>query len=323
MTAPRQAPLLAITVPTYRRPETLARLLDALPEQRAEAEGAHGVRTSVIVIDNDPQNSARAVVAAHDAAYTSAPLPGLAAVRNAALDSAASAHALVFIDDDEIPTDGWLSHLVGAWLRHGAEFVSGKVESVFDPPVDPWIDAGGFFRRVEFAEGAPMAAAPTNNLLIDLGFTRAHGLRFDEAFALTGGEDIRFTSAAVARGARIVACPAAVVLDPVPADRATRSWVLRRAYRVGVTTALNDLAGAPGVISRTARRARRMIMGIGGCGLGAARSGWGVASRSLVNRARGARLMARGAGMAAGALGIPYREYRARHTAEARDVEHP
>lgn len=320
MTPPESppSPRVTIAIPTFRRRERLARLLDELPGQRRAAETAHGVTTSIVVIDNDPERSAREVVDGQDAVYVTEPTPGLAAVRNAAIDAAGDADALVFIDDDETPEPGWLASLVGQWRAGGSEFVSGRVSSTFAEPVDPWIEAGGFFRRVTFAPEERMPFAATNNLLIDLGFLRAHGLRFDPAFSLSGGEDIRITSQAVALGARITACPDALVLDPVPTDRATRSWVLRRAFRVGTTTARCDLALRTGVAERLMRRVLWLALGVGRIVAGAGRWLVGVLTRRLVHEARGARLVARGAGMTVGAFGLRYREYRARHTAAGR-----
>ncbi|MET0811928.1 MAG: glycosyltransferase [Microbacterium sp.] len=317
---PEASPLVIVAVPTFRRPDTLARLLTELPGQQRDAERAHGVRTAVVVIDNDPAMSAEPIARGFTVTYVSQPERGLAAVRNAALDAAGDAEALVFIDDDETPQAEWLSTLVGVWRAGGVEFVSGRVVSTFAYPLDPWIDAGGFFKRVQFTEGQRMPFAATNNLLIDMEFLRRSGLRFDNAFALSGGEDIRLTSQAVAVGARIVATPVAVVTDPVPASRATRRWVLQRAFRVGTTTARCEILLHPTRGGRAVARVRWFAEGLVRAGAGAVRWVAGGLVRSLGHRARGARLVARGAGMCAGAFGMRYAEYRARHTAAAQDA---
>ena len=70
-----------------------------------------------------------------------------------------------------------------------------------------------------------MRSAHSNNLLLDLRWSRRLGLRFDPRFGLTGGEDTMFTHDLVGRGGTIVWCDEAVVRESVPADRATRSWV--------------------------------------------------------------------------------------------------
>lgn len=294
---------VVVAVPTYLRPESLVGLLSALIPQAAASA------SEVLVVDNDPRGSARQIADSAGVRYVVEPTRGLAAVRNRALDEASSARALVFIDDDEIPAEGWLDALIHRWRITGASAVSGRVDTVFPTGWrDPWIEEGGFFRRVRFADGARQRSAATNNLLIDLGFVRRLGLRFDPAFGLSGGEDIMFTSRMVAAGGVIVSCPAAVVLDAVSPERLSRRWVLLRAYRVGVSTVRVELALKPGPRTRgrwAAHGAARMI-------IGTARAFWGTLRGSVTHRARGRRAMARGAGMFAGSVGIDYAEYARR-----------
>lgn len=302
---------ILIAVPSYRRPDRLGRLLTAVAAQSGDVLPW---RVDVLVIDNDPEGTAADPARRAGALYRQEPRPGLAAVRNRALDEALAhqADALVFVDDDEVPRPGWLRALTAPWSAGEADLVSGRVESEFDVAPDDWIVAGGFFRRVQFAEGERMPAAPTNNLLIDVAMLRGTGIRFDEDFGRTGGEDIHFTSALRRRGARIVAAPRAVVIDHVPADRATPSWVLRRAFRVGTTTARGDIDLTEPGSRRLARRGRWMAVGSARALAGAGRWILGVVVRSTVHRARGARLAARGIGMAAGGAGYRYLEYRPR-----------
>lgn len=299
-----------VTIPSYRRPERLATLLSVVNEQRTSRIGA---TVDILVIDNDPEGSARPAAEAAATGYVLEPARGLAAVRNRAIEEAVAvgADALIFVDDDEIPTDGWLSGLLAPWIAGSAELVSGRVISTFDPAPDPWIEAGGFFRRKEFARGELMKAAPTNNLLVDVALLVSTGRRFDEAFGTTGGEDIHFTGELARAGARIVSAPEATVLDPVPRDRATRSWVMRRAYRVGTTTVAGDLAWQHSSAARLPRRVRWAAHGGARMIGGGARWALGLTIRSLVHQARGARLFSRGLGMVAGSLGIRYNEYRA------------
>ncbi|MDG5711871.1 hypothetical protein N0Z45_19695, partial [Acinetobacter baumannii] len=82
----------------------------------------------------------------------------------------------------------------------------------------------------------------TTNLLLSGPVVRRLGLRFDERFGLSGGEDSLFTRALTGAGQRIVWCAEASVLEDVPADRATRSWVCRRALSSGNTAARVELA---------------------------------------------------------------------------------
>lgn len=305
---------VVLAVPTFHRTALLEALLPMLRREADAARDEEGVSTTILVVDNDPDASARAVATAAGATYVVEPARGLAAVRNRAIDESAGARALVFIDDDETPRDGWLTALVRRWRTSGAAAVSGRVESVFDAAPDDWIAAGGFFTRVAFADGASQPAAPTNNLLLDLDVVRAHGLRFDEAFALSGGEDIHFTRRLVARGGTIVSAPDALVFDPVSPERLTRRWVLQRAYRVGISTARIDAAMAPSGTARLVSRVKSAAQGLVRIAAGGARWLLGTVTRSARHSARGARAVARGGGMLLGAFGADFAEYaRRRH----------
>lgn len=298
---------IVVAIPTFHRPEPLAALL------RAVAEQAREVGAEVLVIDNDPAASARESAAATGARYVAEPARGLAAVRNRALDEAAQAQALVFIDDDELPADDWLRTLVQRWRHSGAAAVSGRVETRFpDGWSDRWIEQGGFFRRVRFADGAKQHSAPTNNLLLDLEIVRRHGVRFDPAFGLSGGEDIHFTRQLVAHGETIVSAPDALVFDVVDPARLTKQWVLRRAYRVGISTVQADVALRTGMRGRLAARVRGLAKGALRVVAGSGRRAFGVAAHSDHHRARGARAAWRGAGMVVGAVGGSYQEYSRR-----------
>ena len=231
---------LTIAIPTYRRPDSVARVLRAvLAEVRACSEAVPAGRETgaigsieVVIIDNDPAGSAREAVAGHERVrYVVEPSPGVSAVRNRALDEAAGRALLLFIDDDEEPEADWLRLLLSARRDTGAAAVAGLVVPDYEAEPGPWLRAGGFFDRQSWPTGTRRPVAATNNLLLDLGAVRAAGLRFDEAFGATGGEDALFTRSLVAAGGVIVWCDEARVRDRVPAQRLRRSWVLRRRRR--------------------------------------------------------------------------------------------
>ncbi len=177
---------LVVAVPTFRRPATLAGLLARLPERVAEVEGA---RVEVLVPDNDPAGSARQVVrdAPLPVRYVVEPRPGIAAVRDRALDEAADADLLAFLDDDERPRERWLAALVGTWRDTGRPAaVMGRVISVFAHEPDPWLLATGVFRRRPRPTGLEIPVAASGNLLLDLRQVRSLGTRFDVTLGLAG-----------------------------------------------------------------------------------------------------------------------------------------
>ncbi|PWJ24440.1 glycosyl transferase family 2 [Branchiibius hedensis] len=312
-----ESPLtLTVAVLTFRRPEQLAELLPLLFEQTERLRAAYPGRfdAGVLVVDNDPASSGAPATESHidctDLRYVVEPRPGISAARNRALSESANSDLLVFIDDDERPSTDWLPLMVGTWLDSGAAAVAGAVQSTFDPPLDPWIEAGGFFTRRRLPTGTIVEVAATNNLLLDLRRVRELGLTFDEEFGLTGGEDTLFTQALTASGATIVWCNEALVTDVVPTDRATRKWVLLRWVSMGNSQGRVLIHLAP---SRPERTRARVKMGAGGVARiigGAAAATAGIGTRSMQRRASGLRTAARGAGMTSAAAGYVYQEYR-------------
>lgn len=307
-TASAQPTTRTVTVAmlTYRRPDDLR---SALPQVCAQLPETHA---ELLVVDNDPDGGAREVVeAAGDSRirYVHEPTPGIAAARNRALADTAS-DVLVFIDDDERPSPGWLDALLAVHEREGCAAVVGPVVSEYEIEPDPWITDGGFFRRRRPATGTVVEAAATNNLLLDMAVVRRLGLEFDDRYGLTGGSDTLFTRRLSAAGERIVWCAEAPVVDVVPRHRLTRRWVLQKALRSGNSWSRTSLELAPSGPGRLLLRLRLLAEGLVRVGGGAARLVLGVVTRNRRHEAQGARVLARGAGLVSGAVGWIYTEYR-------------
>jgi glycosyltransferase involved in cell wall biosynthesis len=305
-----------VAVLTYRRPADLAQLLPRLVEQ-ARAVSDQGTSADVVVVDNDPDGSAAALVAGFAAVadgvrvhYEHEPVPGIAAARNRALRTASAADLLVFIDDDERPCADWLRLLLDTHARHRSAAVVGPVVSGFAAPPPDWVTAGRFFERLRRPTGSTVAVAATNNLLLDLRQLRRLGCEFDQEFGLSGGSDTLFTRQLHRGGGRLVWCDEAVVTDVVPPERATRSWVLRRALRSGNSWSRTTLALAGTPAARLSARLRLSVAAVVRLLAAAARTVVGVVARSQAQRARGARTAARGLGLLGGAWGYVYQEYR-------------
>ncbi|MCJ0904453.1 glycosyltransferase family 2 protein [Rhodococcus sp. ARC_M6] len=304
---------IVVAVLTFRRPDDLRELLPELLKHSFEAGEAFGVRQpTVLVIDNDPEGGGRdtAIEFGDGITYVHEPTPGIAAARNRALAESADFDLLVFIDDDERPTPGWLTSLLATRLRTGADGVVGPVVSTFAAPLDPWIADGGFFDRRRLPTGTEVRVAATNNLLVDLRLVRSISLEFDESFSASGGSDSLFTRRYTGAGFTLAWCDEAVVTDVVPAERATRDWVIRRRYRIGNSWARTELALVSGSKRTTKLRAALLLAGSTRVAGGTARAALGALGRNPRHRAHGIRIAARGAGIIAGAFGRTYLEYR-------------
>lgn len=301
---------VAVCVLTYRRPDDLAQLLPMLLPQLA----APGFAAALIVVDNDPAGSAADITGTFGdmVRYVHEPAPGIAAARNRALDEATAADLLVFLDDDERPGDNWLELMVGTYLHYRTIGVVGPVISEYDVEPDAWVRAGRFFDRLRRPTGSRIDVAATNNLLLDVTVLRRTGVRFDVRFGLSGGSDTLFTRSLTATAGPLVWCDEAIVVDRVPAARVTRTWVLRRAFRSGNSWSRTTVALSGSGADRLQRRAQ--LAGVAAVRLAGGGARWllGTLIGSMSLQARGARTLARGAGMAAGVVGYTYSEYRRR-----------
>lgn len=307
---------LVIAVLTFRRHDELGKHLPQVVKHAESLTAARPgmIRATVLVVDNDPSGAARAVVEdmALAVRYVCEPKPGIAAARNRALDEAVEADLLVFIDDDERPMPGWLPALLDTWGTHHAAAVPGRVLPHYESAPDQWLVEGGFFDRPVRASGTRMPTAAAGNLLIDLRQLRGSGLRFEEPFGRTGGEDSLLGRRLVRQGLKIIWCSESAVEDVIPTARLTRSWVLRRAWSQGNLQSLIDVHLAPNTRQRLYVTAYRVAVGCALVGRGVPRAAIGYISLNRRHQARGAAASFRGLGMIAGACGLRYEQY-ARH----------
>jgi succinoglycan biosynthesis protein ExoM len=233
---------LVVAVLTYKRPEYLRLLLQKSAELNAPAD----MELEFVVIDNDPDGSARAVVSGASLpwsiSYVQEPRRGIPVARNRALSEARQrgADLLCFIDDDEYPEAEWIVQLVRAWREKGATLVGGPVEiAAASADATPWqrfVNAS-LAARMKHKNRKTAAAADkgrrytivTNNWLGDLDYFARQGLAFDEGLLLTGGEDTKFFSDARKKGARVTWAERALVYESMPAERLTFRYQLIRA----------------------------------------------------------------------------------------------
>ncbi len=299
---------VVVAVATFRRPELLDRLLPAVVEQVT----ALGPNHRVVVVDNDPDASARSTVASwpdHLVRYVHEPRPGIAAARNRALREAGHADAIAFIDDDEMPSPGWLEALVRTWHHYRCDAVAGPTVSVLDEPASPWISASPAFHRPARPTGSVRTGAASGNLLLDLDTLRREGLTFSDDYGLTGGSDTHLTRTLSRRGGVIRWCQEAEARETVPAARANRDWVLRRNRRVGNAWSRIHLDLAESRRERLATRTSLLARGTLRVARGALLAGWGLLTRDLSRRAAGECHVAAGLGVLSGASGRVVTEY--------------
>jgi glycosyltransferase involved in cell wall biosynthesis len=234
-------PRIDICVCTFRRPQQLAKLLDALAAQDTRGR----FRLAMVVVDNDPAGSAAAVVQAFSSRaavplqHAHEPEANIARARNRAC-ALAQGQFVAMIDDDELPGPDWLVQLLGTLQASGADGVLGPVRPHYGVQPPGWVLRGGFCERARHATGTPLRRARelrTGNLLIRRESLLAEDGPFDPGLGRSGGEDTDFFRRRLARGDTYVWCDEAPVWEDVPAERLTRGYFLRRAWVRGVVNA--------------------------------------------------------------------------------------
>lgn len=233
-------PEVVVGIPTYRRPNSLRRLLDSIAAQRVEFTPV------VVVADNDCDGNAGVAVAKELAAQgfpfeiRALPVPerGLSAVRNAIMECAfdqLGADLVAMVDDDERVEPLWLSSLVAMRRRTSADVVFGAILAEFESEPPSWVRGQSIYWGNPYRAGISAFVPGSGNILIS---RRVHdGLRakFDDRFSLSGGEDKEFFERIGLLGARFAHAPDAVSHEFVGASRMTRRWAMQRAFRIGCT----------------------------------------------------------------------------------------
>jgi glycosyltransferase involved in cell wall biosynthesis len=246
---------LLIAAATFNRPAGLKLLLDHI--ETLVFDGPMPA-ISMVIVDNSIDGNARTAVEARAQGfrfplfYSHQTERGIAQARNRALDVAVEHDVdwMAFIDDDEYPDPHWLARMMAIATETQATVVVGAVRGEFEAPPADWMIKGGFYSIERYAEGAELDFGNTSNVLFDFRFARQHGLRFDLAFALTGGEDTLFFHDALARGGRIVFCRSGIVYETIVPHRARFDWLVKRWTRSGNTDGRILMRSRPSLTTR-------------------------------------------------------------------------
>ena len=201
-------PRVAVVIATFRRPDLLARCLEALGGQDLPRKD-----WEVIIADDaaseatraQVEESARTVLADVAVRYLAITAThGPAAARNAGW-RAARGEIIAFTDDDCLPEAGWLNAGVRAFDDPALDASGGQIIVPLPPePTDHQRDAAGL-------EGAEFATANAWSRRAALGAVGG----FDERFTVAWREDSDLQFALLTGGFSVGRVPEAVVVHPV------------------------------------------------------------------------------------------------------------
>src|SRR3954470_10407998 len=184
------------------------------------------------------------------------PAGGLSRARNRALEWAAAADVLAFVDDDAVVSDGWYDALTRRWDEAPADVVciGGPIRPRFSVPPPSWfsdgiehvltlLDRGPEVRDLDPAVEAVYGA----NISFRVAPLQALG-GFDPGLGHSGarvwfGEEDEVQRELARRGNRVRYVPDAAVEHVIPAERLTRGSFLRRRFAFGATLGLRGGRG--------------------------------------------------------------------------------
>lgn len=229
--------LISVCMCTYKR-EHLKLTLQSIARLAIPPE----VTLEVLVVDNDEHLSASAMIEAvkqdfpYPLHYYSEPVKNIAAARNKLLE-AASGDWIASIDDDEVADELWLVRLKATADTFAADVVFGHVVPCFPDNTPDWIRAGDYFSRKAHETGTVLSSGGSGCTLINRLFLEKHNMKFDLAYGTTGGEDVQLFFRMHRLGAKLVFCKDAIVYEAVESNRLNKSYLTKRAVRIGQTYA--------------------------------------------------------------------------------------
>ena len=235
---------IAVTLPTFRRPQHLLATLRSLATQLTER------RFAVVVMENDAESLeglaaaeplfrdrtvAGLIVIAHERGNCSAYNAGF----QTALERFPTLTHVLVIDDDEIAGPDWLENLVATAERYDADLIGGPQVPVFEGPGGARYARHPVFRPHYTATGPVPILFSSGNVAIARSVLETMGAPFlDTAFNFIGGGDSDFYSRCRERGFRFAWCAEAAVMETTPARRTEFSWINARSLRNGAISSI-------------------------------------------------------------------------------------
>ena len=241
--------MLSVAICTYNRAALLNRVLDSLANQTPS-----NYELEILIVDNGSTDETSQVVnerQAHDARirYVVEREPGIAHARNRALAEARGEY-LAFIDDDAWADSDWLENLLAPIqsVSPRPECVVGPVSLVWEGNRPDWFpdrfesllcryEMGNVPRFLD-ADGYLLT---TNSLFHRETLLKLGGMRTDlghKRKSLLGGEDNDIFKRLIANDHRVYYQPSAHVNHPVPKERQTHRFLLRRLFWDGASQPL-------------------------------------------------------------------------------------
>jgi len=236
-----------VAICSYNRCQNLPALVSALRKQKAP------IAFEILVVDNNSDDDTQRVLTGL-AGQAGAPLrfvreqkQGITYARNRAIEECLGSTYMAFIDDDELPQEGFIASAYDSLSSEDAECVGGAVEiALTDEERPKWLvkELLGFLAEVDHGTKAfwimdRSSPVWTCNIAYRMEIFRDNpDLRFDSRFnregqGVGGGEDAMMFLALLDAGKRIRYRPDMKVSHFVESWRLKRSYFLKLHFVAG------------------------------------------------------------------------------------------
>lgn len=229
---------ISICICTFKRPRLLERLLKKLELQITDSLFSY----SVVVVDNDSQQSGRNVVESFrnygsiPVEYYHEPERSISLARNMAVRNSKGDY-IAFIDDDEFPEQGWILKLYRALKEYQCDGVLGPVIPHFEEEPPAWLMKGRLLERKSFKTGEVIKDSRytrTGNVLLLKELFGNKEQWFDPKYGRSGGGDVVFFKKMLEKGKVFMWCNEASVYETVPLERQEKLYYIKRAFTRGM-----------------------------------------------------------------------------------------
>ena len=230
---------ISVCICTYKRPHLLASLLEKLQQQYTNDSFTY----SLVIVDNDVNESARAVVetfkqkSPFNIDYFIEPEQNISLARNKAVGNARG-NFIALIDDDEYPGPNWLLNFYKTLMDIRADGVLGPVLPYYPSDIPKWIIKSKIWEMRSHKTGTILNWSETKsgNVFLNRNIFEGQAKPFDPEFGLTGGEDQDFFKRMMNNGRRFIWCNEAEVYEIIPPERWKRSFYLKKYLQMGGRT---------------------------------------------------------------------------------------
>ena len=226
--------VISVIMPTFRRPEGLARALKSLSKQHAP-----GHDIEIIIADNSPEATARKYVrefgktSPHKVVYVHAEIPGVSNARNAAV-AASSGRYIAWLDDDQEAADNWIFEMMATARDCAAAMVFCPTHAILETQTSSDAQYVKFFSRLAAHVRGPIEEFfGCGNSLMDCSKFTLPDPVFDPLANETGGEDDLLFTQIQKQGVITAWTPDTYTQEYIPAGRTNPEYVRKRALAWG------------------------------------------------------------------------------------------